>query len=166
MIKLKGKAWIFGDSIDTDVIIPHNYLTTFNPEELVIHAFESIYDNFYQQAKPGDIIVAGKNFGTGSSREEAVYVLKQIGIQVVIADSIARIYFRNLINLGIYAIQIDGISRKVKNGDELCVDCEKGIIINMTSSQEYRFQPFSKYILNLVKIGGTINYIRNQLGKH
>ena len=165
-MQLKGKVWTFGDSIDTDVIIPHIYLSTSDPEELVIHAFESIFENFYLQAKPGDIIVAGKNFGTGSSREEAVYVLKQIGIKAVIADSIARIYFRNLINLGIYAIQIDGISKNIKNGDNLSVDCEKGIISNLTTSQEFKFQRFPEYILNLVKNGGTINYIRNQLGKH
>ena len=163
---IKGRVWTFGDLIDTDVILPHSYLTTSNPEELVTHAFESVYENFHKEVKPGDIIVAGKNFGTGSSREEAVYVLKQMGITAVVADSIARIYYRNLINLGIYAIQIPGISKDVKKGDELSINCEKGVFTNVTQSKTYSFLPFSGFILNLIKTGGAINFLKQNLGKH
>jgi len=163
---IEGKVWTFGDLIDTDLIIPHAYLTTPEPEEQVKHAFESIYENFYQKVKAGDIIVAGKNFGTGSSREEAVFVLKQMGIQVVIADSIARIYYRNLINLGILAIQIPSISKHVKNQDVLSIDCEKGLVTNITTSKSFKFPPFPEYILHLIEMGGMINYIKQKLGKH
>lgn len=163
---IKGIAWTFGDLVDTDLIIPHEYLMTSNPDEQVEHAFESIYENFHQKVKPGDIIVAGKNFGTGSSREEAVFVLKQMGIPVVIADSIARIYYRNLINLGILAIQIPGISKNVKNGDRLIINCEKGEVVNTSTSQKLSFPPFPEHIQSLIQAGGTINYIKQYLGKH
>ena len=166
MTVLKGKAWCFGDLVDTDIIIPHMYLTTANPCELVKHAFESVYNNFSQRVTEGDIIIAGRNFGTGSSREEAVYVLKQMGIRVVIADSIARIYYRNLINLGIYAIQIPGISKQIKNGDLIKVDLENGNLSNTTTSKNFDFAPFPDHILSLIKAGGTINYLRETLGKH
>ncbi len=163
---VEGKVWTFGDLVDTDLIIPHAYLTTANPEELVKHAFESIYENFYKKVKKGDIIVAGRNFGTGSSREEAVYVIKQMGIKIVIADSIARIFYRNLINLGVYAIQLPGISKHIKNGEIVTVNFEKGVITNTSSSQSFNFQPFPDYISNIINFGGTINYLKARLRKH
>jgi 3-isopropylmalate/(R)-2-methylmalate dehydratase small subunit len=163
---IKGKAWTFGDFVDTDLIIPHTFLTTANPDDLVEHAFESIYDNFYKLVNSGDIIVAGKNFGTGSSREEAVFVLKEMGISVVVADSIARIYYRNLINLGILAIQIADISKNVHNGDIITVDSNKGILTNTTTSKIFSFKPFPDYILNLIQSGGALNYFKKKLRKH
>jgi 3-isopropylmalate/(R)-2-methylmalate dehydratase small subunit len=166
MKQKKGKVWTFGDNIDTDLIVPHAYLMTDDPQVQIHHAFESIYEKFYEKVTPGDIIVAGKNFGAGSSREEAVFVLKEIGISIVIADSIARIYYRNLINLGILAIEIPGISEYVKKGDILIVDPVNGKITNVSNKKEFLFPPFSDHILSIIKEGGAIPHLRKQLGEH
>jgi 3-isopropylmalate/(R)-2-methylmalate dehydratase small subunit len=164
--QIQGKVWTFGDKIDTDLIMPHAYLMTDNPEEQVEHAFESLYDKFYEKVKPGDIIVAGKNFGAGSSREEAVFVLKEMGISAVLADSIARIFYRNLINLGIIAIQIPGISRKVNLEDILVIELKKGTVTNIRTTEEFAFQPIPDHILKLIDQGGMINYLQTILRKH
>ncbi|MBN2156565.1 MAG: 3-isopropylmalate dehydratase [Candidatus Lokiarchaeota archaeon] len=166
MNTITGKVWVFGDFIDTDLIIPHAYLATSDPSELTKHAFESIYENFYQKVKRGDIIIAGKNFGTGSSREEAVFVLKQMGIAAVIAESFARIYYRNLINLGILAIQIENITHAVKNGDIITIDCRNGTLQNTTTSETFIFPSFPSFIVNLIEKGGTIHFLKEKLGKH
>ncbi|TFG17567.1 MAG: 3-isopropylmalate dehydratase small subunit [Promethearchaeota archaeon] len=166
MEHIRGKVWTFGDKVDTDLIVPHAYLTTDDPQVQVQHAFESIYEKFYEKVTPGDIIVAGINFGAGSSREEAVYVLKEMGISIIIADSIARIFYRNLINLGILAIGIPGVSEHVKNGDILIVDTMNGIVTNTSNKKKFKFQPFSDQILTLINEGGAIPHLRKQLRKH
>jgi len=163
---IKGRVWTFGDFIDTDLIIPHAFLTTADPKELITHAFENIFKDFYKKVIPGDIIVAGRNFGTGSSREEAVYVLKQMGISAVIADSFARIYYRNLLNLGITAIAIKDISKSVKTGDVITIDCKKGELKNTSNSEMFSFSPFPAYILTLIESGGAINSLLKKLKKH
>ena len=166
MKPMKGKVWTFGDNIDTDLIIPHAYLMTDDPQVQVHHAFESIYEKFYEKVVPGDIIVAGTNFGAGSSREEAVFVLKEMGISLVIADSIARIYYRNLINLGILAINLPGVSNHVKSGDILTVDPVIGKTTNNSNKKKFTFLPFSDRILSIIIDGGAISHLRKQLRKH
>ena len=166
MKQIKGKVWTFGNKVDTDLIVPHAYLMTDDTQVQIQHAFESIYEKLYEKVAPGDIFVAGSNFGTGSSREEAVFVVKEMGISIVIADSIARIYYRNLINLGILAIEIPGISNHVKNGDILTVHLTNGEVINTSNKKKFTFQPFSDQILTLIKEGGAIPHLRKELGKH
>ncbi len=163
---MRGKAHVYNrDDIDTDLIIPARYLNTDNEEELAQHALEDLDEGFVKKVKPGDFIVAGNNFGCGSSREHAVWALRGAGIKAVIASSFARIFFRNCINNGFYAIECKGISRKIRDGDELEIDIEKGIIIQAKNKKEYKFTPFPKFAIDIIKAGGLLSYIgKNRTG--
>jgi len=157
---LKGKSHVYSrNDIDTDLIIPARCLNTDNEKELAKHAMEDIDKNFARKAKPGDFIVAGSNFGCGSSREHAVWALRGAGIRAVIADSFARIFFRNAINNGFYAIECRGASNKIKSGDEVEIDIDKGVIKDITSKKEYKFAPLPKFAMDIIKAGGLLEYI-------
>ena len=161
MGKLKGRVWKFGANVNTDLIVTNEYLTSDNPNEIVQHAFEDIMPNFAEMVKKGDIIVAGKNFGSGSSREEAVFVIKELGISAVICRSFSRIYFRNLINQGIPAITLqDGIT-EFETGDEIIVDINLGSIENKTKNKHFKFTPIPEFIMDIINSGGALNYIKS-----
>jgi 3-isopropylmalate/(R)-2-methylmalate dehydratase small subunit len=156
---MKGKAIVYKrDHINTDEIIPARYLTIDKEKELAKHAMEDLDKNFTKKVKKGDFIVAGENFGCGSSREHAVWALRGAGIKAVIADSFARIFFRNCINNGFYAIECKGASKNIKDGEKLEIDIEKGII--RTNKKEFKFTPFPKFAIDIIKSGGLLNYIR------
>ncbi len=158
---MKGKAHVYKrDHINTDEIIPARYLNIDKEDELAKHAMEDLDKNFIKNVKKGDFIVAGENFGCGSSREHAVWALRGTGIKAVIAGSFARIFFRNCINNGFYAIELKDASEKIKDKDELEIDVEKGIIKDLTSKKEFKFAPFPKFAIELIKAGGLLNYIK------
>ena len=157
---MKGKAHIYGRAhINTDEIIPARYLTTDKEEELAKHAMEDLDNDFINKVKKGDFIVAGDDFGCGSSREHAVWALRGAGIKAVIANTFARIFYRNAINNGFLAIECKDISKKVKNGDELEINIGEGIIKNLTKKEQYKFTPLPKFVLDIMKAGGLLNYI-------
>ncbi len=157
---MKGFAHVYGRAhINTDEIIPARYLTTDKEEELAKHAMEDLDSNFVKNVKKGDFIIAGDDFGCGSSREHAVWALRGAGIKAVVANSFARIFYRNAINNGFLAIECKDISKKVKNEDELEIDIEKGIIKNLTKKEEYKFTPLPKFVLDIMKAGGLLGYI-------
>ncbi|MDI3480521.1 MAG: 3-isopropylmalate/(R)-2-methylmalate dehydratase small subunit [Tepidanaerobacteraceae bacterium] len=156
----RGRAWIFGDNIDTDVIIPARYLNTTDPQELAFHCMEDISPGFSKKVKRGDIIVAGKNFGCGSSREHAPLAIKECGISCVIARSFARIFYRNSINIGLPIMECEEAADFVKAGDELEIDTDKGVIKNLTSGSSYNAMPFPDFIKGIIQAGGLLNYAR------
>jgi len=158
---LKGKAHVYNkDHINTDEIIPARYLNTDKEEELAKHAMEDLDKGFVKKVKPGDFIIAGENFGCGSSREHAVWALRGAGIKAVIAGSFARIFFRNCINNGFYAIECKNASKEINYGDELEIDLKKGTINNLTKKKVLKFQPFPDFAIEITSAGGLLNYIR------
>jgi len=163
MERIKGRVWKFGDNINTDEIIPARYLNTTDPKELAKHCMEDADPEFIKKYSPGDIIVAGKNFGSGSSREHAPLAIKAAGIATVIADSFARIFYRNAINIGLPILQIQGISEKVSEGDILEVDFTKGEVKNLTKNEIYKSDPFPPFMQQIIGSGGLMNYIVNRL---
>lgn len=154
-----GKVWKFGDDIDTDLIIPGKYLVFNEPEELAKHAFENIRKDFSSKVKKGDFIVAGRNFGCGSSREHAVLALKGLGVNAVIAKSFARIFFRNAINTGLLVIECPETD-KISEGDEIELDLKNGEILNITKGERYKIKQLPEFLLKIVEIGGLINYCK------
>ncbi|UCD56488.1 MAG: 3-isopropylmalate dehydratase small subunit [Candidatus Hydrogenedentota bacterium] len=162
---LRGKAWKYGDNIDTDAIIPARYLTSSDPEFLARHCMEDADTEFVNKARTGDFIVAGKNFGCGSSREHAPAALKAAGISCIIARSFARIFYRNSFNRGLPILDcpeaVDGIS----DGDEIEVDLSKGLIRNLTSGAEFRANPIPPFMQELVDAGGLIGYVRRRIAR-
>ena len=171
--KLKGRIWIVGDSIDTDLIVPSRVLTEQNPEKMLEATLELVIPDFYKKVKKGDFIIAGKNFGCGSSREEAVYVLKQLGLEGIIAFSFARIFFRNCINLGLLPIVIKeangsrcSIPSDLGNqGDIISIDLIKSTILNHNSNKKFAFHPFSPFLQSYLDKNGALSYIKEQLKK-
>jgi methanogen homoaconitase small subunit len=155
MEKLDGKVWKFRDSIDTDVIIAGRYLRTFSLDDLASHVMEAEDPNFADNVEEGDIIVAGWNFGCGSSREQAPVALKHAGISAIIAKSFARIFYRNAINIGLPVITADVTAEK---GDELCINLEKGVILNKTTGLEFKIQPFDNFMLEILSDGGLVKH--------
>ncbi|MHA1728159.1 MAG: LeuD/DmdB family oxidoreductase small subunit [Promethearchaeota archaeon] len=160
MVEIKGKVWKFGDNINTDLIVPGDYLTSNVPEEIVEHAFEGVHPGFAQKVKKGDIIIAGRNFGSGSSREEAVFVVKELGISAVIAESFSRIYFRNLINQGIPTITLKNAVNIIDEGDSVEIDLKKGTVKDITKNSIYNFNPIPDFIMNFIENGGTLNLLK------
>ncbi len=155
MEKIQGKVWKFGDNIDTDVIIPGRYLRTFSLDDLAAHVMEGVDPDFAENVENGDIIVARENFGCGSSREQAPVALKHAGVSAIVAKSFARIFYRNAVNIGLPVIvaQINATS-----GDVLKIDLEKGIIINVTTNESFKIEPFKKFMLDILKEGGLVNH--------
>jgi 3-isopropylmalate/(R)-2-methylmalate dehydratase small subunit len=162
-MKVSGNAIKFGDNVDTDVILPGKYLVLIDPIELAKHAMEGLDPAFPEKAKKGVIVVGGKNFGCGSSREQAPLALKYSGVKCVLADSFARIFFRNAINIGLPAIECKGISAAVDNGDELTVDFEAGTIQNVTKSKNFQVAKLPPFILEILADGGLIEYLRREM---
>ena len=160
---LKGKAHKFGDDINTDYIISGKYkFKTLDMKELATHLMEDIDPDFYKKVKEGDLIVGGKNFGCGSSREQAPLVIKHAGIPAVVARSFARIFFRNAINVGLVLVEAD--TGVIENGDELELDVEKGKVINLTKNVTVKSSILPDFMLKIIKAGGVVNYIKKNKG--
>lgn len=162
---MTSKAWIYGDNVDTDVIIPARYLNTSDPTELAKHCMEDIDKSFAQEVKTGDIIIAGENFGCGSSREHAPIAIKASGVKAVIAKSFARIFFRNAINIGLVILKNDKLSDETQKGDKIEVDIENGIIKNLSTNKEYKTTAYTGSIKELIDAGGLVNYTKAKLNK-
>ncbi len=160
MAVLEGKVWRYGDNIDTDVIIPARYLNTFDPKELAKHCMVDIDKDFAQKVKAGDIMVGGKNFGCGSSREHAPVAIKACGVPVIIAASFARIFYRNGINVGLPLMEIGDNVERIHAGDKLSVDLSSGKIRDLTTGETFQAPPLPGFIQNIAKAGGLIQYVK------
>lgn len=156
----KGKVFKYGDNVDTDVIIPARYLNIADPKELSTHAMEDIDADFVKNMHPGDIVVATRNFGCGSSREHAPLVLRENGVSCVIASSFARIFYRNAINIGLPIFECEAASDGIAAGDEVRVDFDTGLITNLTKNEMYQAQPLPPFIQNIVNRGGLLNSLK------
>jgi len=164
-MKIKGPAIKFGNNIDTDVILPGKYLVLVDPYELAKHALESLDPAFPEKAKKGVIVVGGKNFGCGSSREQAPLALKYSGVKCVLAESFARIFFRNAINIGLPVIECKDISNEVETGDEIAVDFEAGKIENISRGKKFQVDKLPPFILEILADGGLIENLRRRINK-
>jgi 3-isopropylmalate/(R)-2-methylmalate dehydratase small subunit len=162
-MKIKAPAIKFGNNIDTDVILPGKYLILVDPYELAKHAVESLDPTFPEKAKKGVIVVGGKNFGCGSSREQAPLALKYAGVKCVVAESFARIFFRNAINIGLPVIECKGISNAVETGDELAVDVEAGKIENVSKGKKFQVEKLPPFIIEILADGGLIENLRKKM---
>jgi 3-isopropylmalate/(R)-2-methylmalate dehydratase small subunit len=162
---LKGKAFVYGANIDTDQIYPGRFLDLTEPDQIGKHALEGADPNFVKEVQPGDLIVASTNFGCGSSREHAAITLKSAGVGAILADSFGRIFYRNVINLGVPLIVCPGISKIVKRGDVLTVDMTTGKVVNETTGASAEAQPLSEYVLNILESGGIKPMIKKQYGQ-
>ncbi len=158
----KGKAFKYGDNVDTDVIIPARYLAIQDKEELAEHCMEDIDANFVGQVKKGDLIIAGKNFGCGSSREHAPLVIKVAGVSCVIAETFARIFYRNAINIGLPIIECKEATEGIAAGDEVEVDFDNGMIYNRTKGTSFQGQPFPEFMQKIITAEGLVNYINSK----
>ena len=161
-MQAKGTVFKFGDNVDTDVIIPARYLNSFDPAELAKHCMEAIDKEFVNQVKKGDIIVADKNFGCGSSREHAPIAIKAAGVSCVIAETFARIFYRNAINIGLPIIECPEASRGIEACDEVEIDYDSGIIYNRTKGTQFQVQAFPQFMQKIIAEGGLINYIKHK----
>ena len=154
-----GKVWVLGDDIDTDIIIPTEYLALKTVQDMTPYAFSPLRPELASQIKPGDIIVAGKNFGCGSSREHAPIAIKASGVSCVIAETFARIFYRNSINIGLPIIECKEASERIEAGDEVEIDFDSGIITNKTKGESYKGQAFPEFMQKIIKAEGLMNYI-------
>ncbi|MEY8763095.1 MULTISPECIES: 3-isopropylmalate dehydratase small subunit [Clostridium] len=157
-----GKVIKYGDNVDTDVIIPARYLNTSDEKELASHCMEDLDKGFSSKVKNGSVLVAGRNFGCGSSREHAPIAIKASGISCVIAETFARIFFRNSINIGLPIIECRKAAREIEEGDEVSVDLTSGIIKNITGGKTYRAVPFPDFMQEIIESRGLINYLRKE----
>jgi 3-isopropylmalate/(R)-2-methylmalate dehydratase small subunit len=160
---IKGKVWKFKDNIDTDVIIPARYLNTSDPKELALHCMEDYDSEFVKKMNQGDIIVAGRNFGCGSSREHAPIALKAAGVSCIIAQSFARIFFRNAINIGLPIFESEEIADQCSEGDFLEVDTTRGIMENINKDRTYKLNPLPALIQNIISLGGLKEYVKEEV---
>lgn len=160
---IKGSVIRYGDNVDTDVIIPARYLTRFDPQHLAKHCMEDLDPDFLKKRKPGDIILAGNNFGCGSSREVAPVAIKSAGISCIIARSFARIFYRNAINIGLPIFECGEAVDNTQEGDRLEVDPKAGIIRNLHRDESYKAAPFSSVIREIIDMGGLVNFVKRQL---
>lgn len=158
-MELRGKTWKYGDNVDTDVITPGRYLNIKDPAELARHCMEDIDREFPAKVSPGDFIVAGKNFGCGSSRESAPIAIKACGVSAVIAHSFARIFYRNAFNMALPIFEVPEAVDEIETGDSLVVDGTKGILRNETKRKEYKIKPTAPFMRELIDAGGLINYV-------
>ena len=159
---IQGNVFTYGDNINTDEIILARYLNTSDPKELAQHCMEDVDKEFVSKVKPGDIIVAHKNFGCGSSREHAPVAIKASGISLVIAQSFARIFFRNAINIGLPILEAPQVVEECQKGDQLKVDLSSGKIYNSTRGKQYQAEPFPSFMRSLIAAGGLMNYVKGQ----
>ena len=161
-MSVKGRVFKYGDNVDTDVIIPARYLNTSDPKELAAHCMEDIDVDFVKNVKEGDIIVANKNFGCGSSREHAPLAIKTAGVSCVIASTFARIFYRNAINIGLPILECDEAVKSIEAGDELEVDFKSGVIKNLTKNESYQGQGFPEFMQKIIDNDGLIGYIKSK----
>jgi 3-isopropylmalate/(R)-2-methylmalate dehydratase small subunit len=161
---MAGSVWKYGDNVDTDAIIPARYLNVSAPEELACHCMEGITPEFPSRVQPGDLIVAGANFGCGSSREHAPIAIKASGVTCVIASSYARIFYRNAINTGLPIVECPEAVQEAEQGDGLSVDLEGGVITNRRTGHTYSTAPFPPFILSIIEAGGLVPYTIRRLG--
>lgn len=162
-MKARGTVFKYGDNIDTDVIIPARYLSTADPNELKKHCMEDIHKEFASKVKPGDIIVGQKNFGCGSSREHAPIAIKGSGISCVIAESFARIFYRNSFNIGLPIIESADAAKGIEAGDEVEINFESGEINNITKGEIYQGQPYPEFIQRIIQKEGLVNYVKSKI---
>jgi len=162
-MKVKGKVFKYGNNVDTDVIIPARYLNTSNHQELAKHCMEDIDADFIKNVKVGDIMVANKNFGCGSSREHAPIAIKTAGISCVIAENFARIFYRNAINIGLPILECPEAAAKIEAVDEVEVDFDTGLISNITKNETYQGQAFPEFMQKIIAAGGLVNSINKDL---
>ena len=160
-MKVSGIVFKYGDNIDTDVIIPARYLTSADPDHLKEHCMEDIDISFKDRVKPGDIMVAGKNFGCGSSREHAPVAIKASGISLVIAEDFARIFYRNSINVGLPILECPEAAQKINEGDEIEADFDTGVIKDITTGESFNAKAFPEFIKNIMANGGLVGYTRS-----
>lgn len=158
-MKAQGTVHKYGDNVDTDVIIPARYLNTSSHKELASHCMEDIDIDFTKKVKEGDIMVAEKNFGCGSSREHAPIAIKASGISCVIASTFARIFYRNAINIGLPILECDSAAKEIKAGDEVSVDFDTGVITDITTGKTYQAEPFPPFIQSIISDGGLIKHV-------
>ena len=158
----KGIVFKFGDNVDTDVIIPARYLNSSDPAELAAHCMEDIDKDFIKNVKKGDIIVADKNFGCGSSREHAPIAIKAAGVSCVIAETFARIFYRNAINIGLPIIECKEAAREIENGDKVSVNFDTGVITDITKNTTYQGQAFPEFMQKIIAAEGLVNYINQK----
>lgn len=161
-MKALGKVFKYGDNVDTDVIIPARYLNSSDPVELAKHCMEDIDTDFIKKVQKGDIIVADKNFGCGSSREHAPIAIKAAGVSCVIADTFARIFYRNAINIGLPIIECPEASKGIEQGDEVEIDFDSGMIFNKTKGTQFQGQAFPEFMQKIIAAEGLINYINSR----
>ena len=162
-MKAQGTVHKYGDNVDTDVIIPARYLNTSSHRELAAHCMEDIDADFTKKVKSGDIIVAEKNFGCGSSREHAPIAIKASGISCVIASTFARIFYRNSINIGLPILECDAAAKEIKSGDEVSIDFDTGVITDITTGKTYQAEPFPEFIQKIISDGGLIKHVTKEL---
>lgn len=158
----KGRVFKYGDNVDTDVIIPARYLNSSDPKELATHCMEDIDKEFVNRVKPGDIIVASKNFGCGSSREHAPIAIKANGVSCVIAETFARIFYRNAINIGLPIMECPEAAKAINAGDEVEINFDTGEIKDNTTGQSFKGQPFPEFMQKIINSEGLLNYIKNR----
>ena len=161
-MEAKGRVFKYGDNVDTDVIIPARYLNSSDPKELATHCMEDIDKDFVNNVKQGDIMVANKNFGCGSSREHAPIAIKAAGISCVIAETFARIFYRNAINIGLPIIECPEAAKEINAGDEVSIDFDSGVITDVTTGRSYQGQAFPEFMQKIIKAEGLINYINEK----
>jgi len=164
-MKVSGPVLKFGNNVDTDVILPGKYLILIDPQDLAKHAMEGIDPTFPEKAKKGIIVVGGSNFGSGSSREQAPLALKYSGVKCVVAESFARIFFRNAINIGLPVVECTGISKAVENGDEVAVDLDKGEVRNTSKNKILQATKLPSFILEILSDGGLIENLQRRMKK-
>ena len=157
-----GKVFKYGDNVDTDVIIPARYLNSSDPAELATHAMEDIDKDFVKKVNKGDIIVAGKTFGCGSSREHAPIAIKAAGVSCVIAPTFARIFYRNAINIGLPIVECPEAAKAINEGDEVRVNFDTGEIVDNTTGQSFKGQPFPEFMQKIIKAEGLVNYVNQK----
>lgn len=160
---IKGKAIKYGNNVDTDVIIPARYLSTSDPKELAAHCMEDLDKDFKSKISAGDIMIAGKNFGCGSSREHAPIAIKASGIGCIIAETFARIFFRNSINIGLPIMECTEAAKDIEENDEVSIDVTTGIITNITKNKTYTAVPFPEFMQKIIDADGLINYIKQEV---
>jgi 3-isopropylmalate dehydratase small subunit len=163
---IKGRIWKFGNDVDTDLIIPARYLNTTDPLELASHCMEDADRSFAGHVRPGDIIVAGRNFGCGSSREHAPVAIKSAGVSCVLAASFARIFYRNAVNIGLPILEADAAVKAIENGDEVEIDLDAGRIRNLTRPGNYQAAAFPPFMQQIIQAGGLINYVKERMADH
>lgn len=164
-MRYRGRAWKFGDDVDTDIIIPARYLNTIDEAALAAYCMEPLEPDFARKIKPGDLMVAGKNFGCGSSREHAPLAIKAAGISCVIAASFARIFYRNAINIGLPILESPAAASGIGAGDEVEVDLAAGLITNLSTGESFRAAPFPPFMQEIISAGGLMARVKKQAGR-